>query len=149
MSEVVCQVGNQAGQVEFIWSSRGGFFRPYVVTGTQLTELRQAADQTRVALEALVFALNQSEESTPWEPSYALAESGSRLFNCLLPTEDETAGKVLRWLKDLRKQSGPIGLEVVVEERSTDPGTFLSVPWNLVYDERPEDYEPDFQAGAG
>ena len=59
MSEIVCQVGNQAGQVEFIWSSRGGFFRPYVVTGTQLTELRQAADQTRVALESLVFALNQ------------------------------------------------------------------------------------------
>ena len=59
MSEIVCQVGNQAGQVEFIWSSRGGYFKPYVVAGTQLTELRQAADQTRTALESLVFALNR------------------------------------------------------------------------------------------
>ena len=47
MSEIVCQVGNHADQVEFIWSSRGGYFKPYVVAGTQLTELRQAAGQTR------------------------------------------------------------------------------------------------------
>src|SRR3954447_15403455 len=105
MSEIVCQVSNQAGQVEFIWSSHGGFFRPYVVSGPQLTELRQAADQTRVALEALVFALNQDGAAPPWEPSLELAEAGFRLFNYLLPTEDETARKVRRWLEDLRKQS--------------------------------------------
>ena len=150
MSEIVCQVGNQAGQVEFIWSSRGGFFQPYVVTGTQLTELRQAADQTRVALEALVFALNQDGGAPPpWEPSYELAEAGFRLFNYLLPSEDETARKVRRWLEDLRKQSGLIGLEVVVEERSADPRAFLSVPWNLVYDERPAKHKAAFQKGQG
>src|SRR5262249_44576126 len=38
---------------------------------------------------------------------------------------------------------------VVVDEHSADPGTFLSVPWNLVYDELPEDHELDFQAGEG
>ena len=54
-----------------------------------------------------------------------------------------------RWLEDLRKQLGSIGLEIVVEERSGDPGAFLSVPWNLVYDEYPEDHELDFQAGEG
>lgn len=86
MSEIVYQVGNQAGQVEFIWSSRGGYFRPYVVAGTQLAELREAADQTRVALEALVFALNDGGGATPWEPSFELAEAGFRLFNYLLPT---------------------------------------------------------------
>ena len=48
MSEIVCQVSNQAGQVEFIWSSQGGFFRPYIISGQQLTELRaRAAGQTR------------------------------------------------------------------------------------------------------
>ncbi len=149
MSEIVCQVGNQAGQVEFIWSSRGGFFRPYVVTGTQLIELRLAADQTRAALESLVFALNQDGSPTPWEPSFELAEAGFRLFNDLLPTEDETARKVRRWLEDLRKQSGLIGLEVVVEELAADPAAFLSVPWNLVYDERPAKYKAAFQKGQG
>ena len=57
--------------------------------------------------------------------------------------------KVRRWLEDLRKQAGLIGLEVVLEERSADPGTFLSVPWNLVYDERPAKYKPAFQRGKG
>ncbi len=149
MSEIVCQVGNQAGQVEFIWSSRGGFFRPYVVTGTQLTELRQAADQTRVALEALVFALNQDGGR---DALGAVVRAGRGRLPALqlpLPSEDETARKVRRWLEDLRKQSGLIGLEVVVEERSADARAFLSVPWNLVYDERPAKYKAAFQKGEG
>jgi len=150
MSEIVCQVGNRADQVEFIWSSRGGYFKPYVVAGTQLTELRQAAGQTRKALEELVFTLNDvGSGPAPWEPSFRLVEAGSQLYNKLLPGSDETALKVRRWLEDLRKQSGSIGLEIVVEERSGDPGAFLSVPWNLVYDEYPEDHELDFQAGEG
>src|SRR4051812_6378305 len=114
MPEIVCQVGNQAGRVELIWSTRGGFFRPYVVSGTQLAELRQAASgpstpekpSCREALERLVFAMNRAgEESPPWETSFELAEAGFRLFNSLLPTEDETARKVRRWLEDVRKQS--------------------------------------------
>ena len=28
MPDVVCQVSNQASQLEMIWSSGGGFFRP-------------------------------------------------------------------------------------------------------------------------
>jgi len=162
MSEIVCQVGNRADQVEFIWSSHGGFFRPYTISGTQLAELRLAADRSangpsrsekpscREALETLVSALNQKGAGPPlWEHSYELAEAGFRLFNCLLPSEDETAGKVRRWLEHLRKQSGLIGLEVVVEERSADANTFLSVPWNLVYDERPAKYKAAFQKGEG
>src|SRR5512135_3225121 len=129
MFEVISQVSNQASQVECIWSSCGGFFRPFVVSGTPLAELRQAADQTRRDLEELVRALNQAgAKSTSWELPYALAEAGFRLYNCLLPSEDETAHKVRRWLEDLRKQAGLVGLEVVVEERSADPQSFLSVP---------------------
>jgi hypothetical protein len=163
MSEIVCQVGSQADQVEFIWSSHGGFFRPYTVSGTQLSELRRAADRAptgssrsekpscREALEALVYAFTNHTGTVPpsWEPSYELAEAGFRLFNCLMPSEDETARKVRRWLEDLRKQSGLISLEIVVEERSADAKTFLSVPWNLVYDERPAKYKEAFQKGEG
>ena len=99
---------------------------------------------------SLVFAINRAgADPTPWEPSYELAEAGFRLFNYLLPSEDETARKVRRWLEDLRKQSGLISLEVVVEEQSADPRTFLSMPWNLVYDERPATYKAAFQKGRG
>jgi hypothetical protein len=119
------------------------------VTGTQLTELRQAAGQTRVALETLVFELNQNTAAKTWEPSYELAEAGFRLFNYLLPPEDETAKKVRRWLEDLRKQSGLVSLELVVDEQSADPRAFLSIPWNLVYDDRPAKFKAAFQQGQG
>src|SRR5208337_645638 len=147
-SKIVCQVTNQNSQVEFTWSMGGGFFRPYVVAGAQLAELREATRLVRKALEAMVYALNQAGDGPgPWEPSYELAEAGFRLHNYVLPTEDETARKVRRWLEELRKQSKLIGLEVVVEERASDPRSLLSMPWNLVYDERPTKHKAGFQTG--
>ena len=162
MTEVVCQVGNQADKVEFIWSTRGGFFDPYFISGTQLAYLRQAANRSasghsastepscREALMRLVLSRNEAGDDPPrWEPSFQLAEAGHRLYNCLLPPEDKTVVRIRRWLKNLRKQSGSVALEIVVNERLTDPGTFLSIPWNVVYDELPEDHESDFRAGEG
>ena len=98
----------------------------------------------------MVYALNESGDGpVPWEPSYALAEAGFRLYNCLLPTEEDTAKKVRRWIEDLRKTSSLTGLEIVVEEQSADTRACLSVPWNLVYDERPAKHKPAFQSGQG
>ena len=78
--------------------------------------------------------------------SWRRPASGFSIASC---REDDTASKVRGWLEDLRKQSGLISLEIVVEERSADAGTFLSVPWNLVYDERPAKYKAAFQKGQG
>ena len=70
----------------------------------------------------MVYDLNRAGPGTvAWESSYNLADAGFRLYNDLLPGEDETAHKVRRWLEDMRQQSGLIGLEVVVEERPADP----------------------------
>ena len=85
----------------------------------------------------------------PWEPSYGLAEAGFRLYNCLLPTEEDTAKKVRQWIEELRRKSRLTGLEIVVEEQSADTRAYLSVPWNLVYDERPAKHKPAFQSGKG
>src|SRR5262245_28453528 len=88
MTEIVCQVTNRASQVEFIWSSRGGFFEPYVVSGQPLTELRQAANRSargpsgddkpscREALEDLVSSMNRAGKGpVPCGPAYKLAEA--------------------------------------------------------------------------
>ena len=148
MSEVVCQVLNRESQVELVWSSRGSFFRPYVIAGAKLGELREATQTVRKALGEMVYTLNQSGDGpVPWEPSYSLAEAGFRLYNCLLPTEEDTAKKVRRWIEDLRRTSSLTCLEIVVEEPSADSRAFLSVPWNLVYDERPAKHKPEFQSG--
>ena len=145
---IVCQVTNQESQLDFTWSSGGGFFRPYAVSGAQLGELRETIKLVRKALGDLVHAINESQEGqAPWERSYELAEAGFRLHNYLLPTEDQTASKIRRWLGELRTQSDLISLEVVVDDRSSDPRSCISLPWNLVYDERPTRYKAAFQAG--
>ena len=148
MNEIVCQVSNRENQVEFIWSAGGGYFRPYTVAGAQLGELREATRTVRKALGEMVSALNfAGDGAAAWEPAYGLAEAGFRLYNYLLPSEDETAKKIRRWLDELRKQSQLDALEIVVEEQAADPRAFLSVPWNLVYDERPAKHKPAFQSG--
>jgi hypothetical protein len=150
MSEIVCQVLNRETQVELIWSSGGGFFRPYAIAGSKLLELREATKSVRTALGDMVCTLNDSGDGpVPWEPSYALAEAGFRLYNCVLPTEEDTAKKVRRWIDDLRRASSLTSLEIVVEEQSADSRAYLSVPWNLVYDERPAKHKPAFQSGQG
>jgi len=100
MGEIVCQVLNRESQVELVWSSGGGFFRPYAIAGAKLGELREATQTVRKTLGEMVYALNQSGDGpVPWEPSYGLAEAGFRLYNCLLPTEEDTAKKVRRWIE--------------------------------------------------
>ena len=47
MSEIVCQVSNRESQVELVWSSGGGFFRPYLIAGAKLGELREATQTVR------------------------------------------------------------------------------------------------------
>ncbi|QEH32543.1 WD domain, G-beta repeat [Aquisphaera giovannonii] len=150
MSEVICQVTNHADRVELVWSSRGGFFRPYAIAGAELAELRDAAARARKALEVLVHALNTAgPQPMPWEPAFKVVEAGFELYNRLLPGGEDTARSVRNWLVDLRDRSGSLGLEVVVEELSEDPASYLSVPWNLVYDDYPEDHEAEFRAGRG
>ncbi|QEH38433.1 WD domain, G-beta repeat [Aquisphaera giovannonii] len=151
MSEIVCQVDNRADAVELVWSAGGGFFEPYAISGTQLAELRAEARKARDALERLVLAHNEAGSGPPpWEPSFDLATAGFRLYRKLLPGGDRTALKVRGWLAGLRARPGPgpLGLEVVVEERAADPATFLGVPWNLVYDEDPDDREEAFRTGG-
>ena len=50
--------------------------------------------------------------------------------------------------KNLRREPGLVGLEVVVEDFSKDPGAALSIPWNLVFDELPGRYRAAFEAGT-
>ena len=146
-SEIVCQVANQDSQVEFTGRRAVGSSGPTRHRGA--TGRAPRGDRAvRKALEGMVYALNQAgRRRGPWEPCYELAEAGFRLYNYLLPTEDETAKKVRRWLEELRKQSEPDrpggrGRGAGVRRRF-----LLSVPWNLVYDERPAKHKAAFQTG--
>src|SRR4051794_29661285 len=136
MSDVVCQLINQANRAEFIWSAGGGFFPPYAVEGMEWQGLRDLALQARLALARLVDALNREAPEPEHGPlAYGLAEVGAKLYNRILPNGDPTAKTVRTWLAGSRGRAGALGLEIVVEERSADLGSVLAVPWNLVYDQ--------------
>ena len=140
--------GDQSDRrVEFIWSSRGGFFPPYVIEGRLRNLASCAGADRREAPADLVEDLNRAGDAPPRESAYKLAEAGYKLFQEILPGDDETARKVGGWLEDLRTQAGLVSLEIVVEDGRA-PKT-LSVPWNLVYDERPDNHKAAFEAGRG
>ena len=149
MNEIVCQVCNRENQVEFVWSAGGGFFRPYTVTGAQLGELREATHMVRKALGEMVSGSTsratgplRGNRPTGW-PRRA---SASTTTCCRARTRPR---KIRKWLEELRKQTRLDGLEIVLEEQSADPRSFLSVPWNLIYDERPAKHKPAFQSSKG
>jgi hypothetical protein len=131
---VGCQVRVEDDRIELIWFEGSAAFPPYALSGIAMIELREHCSEARQALSDVVESYLRGEVSVINNGSYRLAKAGFRLFNDLLPTADVTARKVRRWLKEVRKQSGLIGLDVVVEQAS-DLRAFLSVPWNLVYDE--------------
>jgi WD40 repeat protein len=152
MAGIVCLVTNRPDQIEFVWSSGGGFSRPYVVARTELTELREAASAVRDALERLVIALNRAggnAEAVPRDLAHDLATQGFRLYNDILPPEDPTAGDVRRWLEGLRLGADSPALEIIVEEKADEPERFLSIPWNLVYDQHPGVLEEPAPQGQG
>ena len=136
MSGIVCQVINQANRAEFTWSQGGGSFRPYVVEGMEWQGLRDLCQQARAGLAKLVDALNRGAPEAEHGPlAYGLAEVGFKLYNRILPNSDPTSKSVRTWLEGSRGRSDALGLEVVLEERSTELGLVLAVPWNLVYDQ--------------
>ncbi len=145
MADIVCQVFNRDDQVEFVWSSGGAFFKPYGVRGQQLKALRRAAGATRKTLETLVVAQNEAGDSpAPWDLAYQLAQAGAELFVNLIPSTDQTATNVLRWLNGIKRYNMP-ALEIILEDRANDPNATLSIPWNLVYDERPSQHKLAFE----
>ena len=71
--------------------------------------------------------------------------SGSTTTSCR-PRMKRPGRSAAGW-RNCGSSSELIGLEVVVEERAADPRSLLSVPWNLVYDERPAKHKAGFQTG--
>ena len=67
------------------------------------------------------------------QASLDLATVGRYLYNQLLPTHDPTGADVRHWLEDLTRSEKVASLEIVCD------GEPWFAPWNLVYDEDPDD----------
>jgi hypothetical protein len=135
MADVVCQVIGKPDQVELIWSAGGGWFKPYVLNGMELTNFRELARAARKELETLVWSYHQGDDDAVRMGSFQLAKVGNDLYNQILPKG--VAKDVRTWLVGLRDQDAVDSLEIVVDDAARDREAGISVPWNIVYDEKP------------
>ena len=150
MNEIVCQVGIRRAR-----SSSSG---PRAADSSGLTSspgrnwasCARRPDRSAGALEALVCALNRAGDgAAAWEPAYRAGRGG-------LPPLQLPAAE-----RGRDGQEGPPlaggAAEAVGADRPGSrrrgavgrPEAFLSVPWNLVYDERPAKHKAAFQTGRG
>lgn len=122
MSPIVCQVIYRPERVTFVWSQAGTSFEPYHLAGEELEAFDLAAQLARERLAQAVFQPHASSE-------LELARAGRQLYQAMIP---ESARHIRNWLHDQHNQSHETGLEIL----SDLPG---HVPWNLVYDQAPEE----------
>ena len=150
MADVVCLVQSGADRVSFRWSQGPDAFDPYHLTGQQFvifgTQVEEVRKRLTVVVTSYLDYLNQPQaESVAADLAkacLALAQAGCELRKRIFkPSEGERAARdVAKWLEKLHTQKALDSLEIVTEG-------WLPVPWNLLYDGKPD--EQAFLSGKG
>ena len=135
MARVVCQVMHRPSRISVLWSAGAASFEPYHLEGAALEDFYETA---RLARQRLAAAVAADFSDAAGE----LATLGHQLYRGLfsLDQTQPAAGAVHGWWQELLAKNAPATLEIV----SDRPGC---VPWNLVYDQAPD--EGALRAGPG
>jgi hypothetical protein len=149
----VCQAINdlQSDELELLWSEGAGFFEPYRLGHTPLEDFNLAVEAARKALFKVVLLSRDGKADLLPEACLALARAGYELYETLFPPKAgqiQDPNEVRRWLEDLRDQRLVEILEVLLpgEGTSGKRSKARAVPWNVLYDKRPE---PDLFLAPG
>jgi hypothetical protein len=158
MAHIVCQAAvrqatddPQSDELELLWSEGAGFFEPYRLRHTPLKDFNLAVEAARKALfEVVKLSKDGMTDSLP-NACLELARAGYELYETLFPPKAgqiQDPNEVRRWLEDLRDQRLVESLEVLLAEKGATrkPSTPRAVPWNVLYDKRPE---PDLFLAPG
>lgn len=139
MARLACVVQPTPAGVSVTWSDGPAAFAPYELPTRPLAA---AADAARAALGAVVEGSFTDDGGDDPAAAAALATAGYALYQALFkpPAEQMAlASEVRKWLDTLQAEGAVEGLEVVAEGGP-------AVPWNLVYDRRPD--PAAFKAGG-
>ncbi len=147
---IVCRVrvDDTAKVVEFTWSEGSASFKPYALYGEQVNDFRANVQSARDSLFALVRHHERRIEDRDL-PEYEracheLAECGHNLYNQVfdrVARDGEHVEEISTWLRDITETGQVDSLEIVCD------GQPWFVPWNLVYDEQPD--EASFRGAGG
>jgi hypothetical protein len=142
MAHVVCQVTARPDQLTFTWSDGPASFAPYHLTGQGLLDFRSSARAARDCLRRLVEDYQGGSDDDVRQTCLALAQAGFKLYQQLFrPAAEQKrlAREVLEWLDQLQAHTAVESLEIIHEGAE-------AVPWNVVYDHKPD--EKAFRAGG-
>src|SRR3954468_2424576 len=124
-------------RLEFTWSLGSACFEPIELEDGQVADFRENSEKARTILLRLVgeHAPPEGERDAAAirQACKELAGVGWDQYNLLLPMNDPKADDVRQWLEDLARRNRVDSLEVVCD------GEPWFAPWNLVYDEDPDD----------
>ena len=147
---IVCRVrvDDTAKVVEFTWSEGSASFKPYALYGEQVDDFRANVQAARDSLFALVRHHERRIEDRDL-PEYEracheLAECGHNLYNQVFDRaarDGEHVEEISTWLRDITETGQVESLEIVCD------GQPWFAPWNLVYDEQPD--EAAFRGAGG
>ena len=131
MAHIVLIVQSTASGVSLTWSDGPAAFASYELSAKSLTA---SAEGARKALGAVVECFFSEDGTDAPAATAALAGAGYALYQALFKTPAEQqslATSVRKWLDQLQAEGAVELLEIVAEGE-------IAVPWNLVYDRRPD-----------
>lgn len=146
MAQIICQVDSQPDQVSFTWAEGPASFAAYHLTGQLSIRFRDTAATARRSLSLLVqeWLLWQrvgGSDAAVRRASLALAEAGYTLYRRIFDQgvdDGRPFVKIRPWLEELSAQGAVESLEIVFEQ-SRFMTWNVAVPWNVVYDRRPDE----------
>ena len=137
MSHVVCLMNVEEKRATFTWSEGPAAFEPYTLDGMDYTQFQKSAESARGKLADLIKDYLYAEENVP-QATYDLARAGWKLHESLFCPGSREAKQVRKWLEKLAQEQAVDTVEVVVDSP-------WSLPWNVIYDRKPnkEDFLGD------
>ena len=140
MAHIVCLLNVEADSASFTWSEGPASFEPYTLDGQGFVMFTQLTEQLRGNLRDLVtdylYSQQENDDAISEEvraASLATARTGYDLYKQVFsPAADQRdkAKRVRRWFEALRDERQIETLEIVVDG-------VLAIPWNVLYDEKP------------
>ena len=140
--KIVCRVrvDDTAKVVEFTWSEGSASFKPYALEGDQIADFRDNVKAARNCLFGLVQhherPLERRDQTAYQQACLDLAEAGHNLYNQVFDPaarDGEHVDAIAGWLRDLTHSGQVESLEIVCD------GQPWFAPWNLVFDEQPDE----------
>jgi CHAT domain len=134
---IVCQVLAEDAELSFEWSDGAGDFEAYSIDTFPRKRFLDNASEARTWLKRLVRACHEVNTVAEWNALYEIAKCGHAMYGEIFgPTRSH---QIRDWLTDASRRKDIASLEIIVHAKSDAARFGLNVPWNVVYENAPDE----------